>query len=137
MIPVIDLFAGPGGLGEGFSSYRREFGQRVFKVCLSIEKDPRAHRTLLIRSFYRQFPDGEAPDGYYDVLRGKIGVEELFARYPKAAAQAQAEAWNAELGNLKKFPKAIVDRRIKDAIGTHGKWILVGGPPCQAYSVVG
>ena len=39
MIPVIDLFAGPGGLGEGFSSITRPDGTRAFKIQLSIEKD--------------------------------------------------------------------------------------------------
>jgi len=34
-IPVIDLFAGPGGLGEGFSAFDRT---PQFKICLSIEK---------------------------------------------------------------------------------------------------
>jgi DNA (cytosine-5)-methyltransferase 1 len=42
-IPVIDMFAGPGGLGEGFSSLRDETGNPIFKLCLSIEKDPSAH----------------------------------------------------------------------------------------------
>ncbi len=45
-IPVIDLFAGPGGLGEGFSSIRDEKGEKVFKISLSIEKDIIAHKTL-------------------------------------------------------------------------------------------
>ena len=38
-IPVIDLFAGPGGLGEGFSSARDANGDRCFRIALSIEKD--------------------------------------------------------------------------------------------------
>ena len=38
-VPVIDLFAGPGGLGEGFSSVVDENGNRVFDIKLSIEKD--------------------------------------------------------------------------------------------------
>ena len=44
-IPVIDLFAGPGGLGECFSALRRG-GRSVFKIGVSIEKDPFAHQTL-------------------------------------------------------------------------------------------
>ena len=54
-IPVIDLFAGPGGLAEGFSSFINN-GERLFVIRLSIEKDIDAHITLQLRSFYRQFP---------------------------------------------------------------------------------
>ena len=66
-IPVIDLFAGAGGLGEGFSSffYNR---RKIFNIKISIEKEKYAHETLELRSFYRKFKDGEAPKEYYDVL---------------------------------------------------------------------
>ena len=37
--PVIDIFAGPGGLGEGFAAYARNEGKTEFKIQLSIEKD--------------------------------------------------------------------------------------------------
>lgn len=50
-IPIIDLFAGPGGLGEGFTSVLNDHNQRVFKIALSIEKDNFAHQTLTLRSF--------------------------------------------------------------------------------------
>ena len=53
-IPIIDLFAGPGGFGEGFSSLRDHKRQPVFKIALSIEKDPIAHRTLMLRAVFRQ-----------------------------------------------------------------------------------
>ena len=60
MIPVIDVFAGPGGLGEGFSALRdSRSGLPIFKIALSIEKDHVAHLTLRLRSFFRQFPDGQ------------------------------------------------------------------------------
>ena len=55
LIPIIDLFAGPGGLGEGFMSLKYDDGKSVFDIKLSIEKDKNAHKTLLWRSFYRQF----------------------------------------------------------------------------------
>ena len=55
MIPIIDIFAGPGGLGEGFSSLVNDANERAFKIKLSIEKEPHAHRTLQLRAFFRQF----------------------------------------------------------------------------------
>lgn len=134
-IPVIDLFAGPGGLGEGFSSLTHA-DERVFKIKLSIEKEEHAHQTLELRAFMREFPPKKAPDDYYEYLRGKITREELFARFPNEAASAANEAWFAELGG-ESAPHDEVDKRIRNAVGGVPKWILIGGPPCQAYSLVG
>ena len=67
-IPIIDLFAGPGGLGEGFSSLL-EAKKRVFDIKVSIEKDEDAHRTLQLRAFTRQFGHGDLPEEYYELLR--------------------------------------------------------------------
>ena len=69
-IPIIDLFAGPGGLSEGFMSLKNDQGKSVFDIKLSIEKDINAHKTLSLRSFYRQFvKNGETvPEDYYNVL---------------------------------------------------------------------
>jgi len=69
-IPVIDLFAGPGGLSEGFASYC--FGtDRPFRIRLSIEKDIWAHQTLELRAFFRQF-GSRVPEDYYGLLRGEF-----------------------------------------------------------------
>jgi DNA (cytosine-5)-methyltransferase 1 len=135
-IPVIDLFAGPGGLGEGFSSITRDDGARAFKIKLSIEKDEHAHRTLELRAFFREFPPHEAPTEYYDYLARRITREELFRQHHDAAAKAASEAWLAELGAEKTSDRA-VDDRIRAALGTRRNWVLIGGPPCQAYSIVG
>ncbi len=136
-VPIVDLFAGPGGLGEGFDSLRPT-GRRIgFEVVLSIECDPWAHRTLELRSFFRQFPRGKAPEAYYDYLRGKVKRDALFAAYPLQAKAAAAVARKAKLGEEE---PAVVDRWIRKALGPAcetGKWALVGGPPCQAYSLVG
>jgi DNA (cytosine-5)-methyltransferase 1 len=138
-IPIIDIFAGPGGLGEGFSSLLNQRGQRVFEIKLSIEKDEFAHRTLELRAFTRQFSVGDAPDNYYDYIRGNPNVtrDMLFHSYADQAASAKREAWLAELG---KTPASEVRNRILEAFGgkkATANWVLIGGPPCQAYSLLG
>ena len=67
-IPVIDLFAGPGGLGEGFTSLLDANSNRIFEIKLSIEKDEDAHQTLELRSFLRQFPANQLPAEYYAMV---------------------------------------------------------------------
>jgi DNA (cytosine-5)-methyltransferase 1 len=141
-IPVIDVFAGPGGLSEGFSSVKGN-GKLFFDVKLSIEKDPIAHRTLELRSFYRQFiKQGKpVPPEYYDVLREtdidkrEAKRKALLESYPEGKI-AKKDALLHELG-----PKTRehTDALIKKALGKNHKkdWVLIGGPPCQAYSLVG
>jgi len=64
-------------------------------------------------------------------------VEKLYARYPAQRQQAESEAWNAELGNEQAFPASEIDRRISRSLGGAKDWVLIGGPPCQAYSIAG
>ena len=136
-IPIIDIFAGPGGLSEGFSTVISPGGERAFKVKLSIEMNEHAHRTLELRAFFREFPLGQAPDDYYNYLAGCISRQELFSLHPKAAQRAADEAWHAELGGAE-APPALIDERIRKALGKGRiNWVLIGGPPCQAYSLVG
>lgn len=134
-IPIIDLFAGPGGLGEGFSSVINENNQRHFKIALSIEKDDFAHQTLLLRSFLRQFPYKKLPPEYYQFVRGEIEINALYKTFPLEAGHAKKEAWRFELG--KPETHHIIDKRIKEALKENKDFVLIGGPPCQAYSVVG
>src|SRR5580692_5491586 len=112
MIPVIDLFAGPGGLGEGFSAFQNSEGHAAFHVALSIEKDPVAHETLKLRSFFRQFRRRDVPEEYYDHLRGKIDRPHLYESFAAQAAIADCEAWNAELGNYRSVAASEIDKRI-------------------------
>ena len=140
-IPVIDLFAGPGGLGEGFSSLTKK-SVRTFDIKLSIEQDENAHRTLEFRSFFRQFAVGKAPAEYYEVLREsdlkkrEETKQNLYSSFPEEYNVAKHEAWCAELGN-EKFPAELIDTRINDALCGIKNWMLIGGPPCQAFSLVG
>ncbi len=140
-IPVIDLFAGPGGLAEGFSSVI-ENNKRIFKIKLSVEKDQDAHKTLELRSFCRQFPPGNLPPEYYSMLmetdldQREKKKQLLFRQFDKEYKAAKEEAWLAELGN-EQFPSEMIDQRIQSALKDEKNWLLIGGPPCQAYSLAG
>ena len=138
-IPIIDIFAGPGGLCEGFSNITSA-NKRVFESKLSIEMDTNAHKTLELRSFFRKFSLKNVPEEYYQLMR-ELDIErretlkkELYKRYPKQAKQDQQEAWCTTLGVV---PEKEVDSRIQTALKGEKNWVLIGGPPCQAYSLVG
>src|SRR5262245_15066831 len=131
-IPVIDIFAGPGGLGEGFSRCLHK-KERAFKIRLSIEMDPVAHQTLQLRSFYRQFDPANVPETYYAYLRGTVTRGELESKYSEQFNAAKDEAWRATLG---KTDPDEVSQQIAKALGRErDNWLLIGGPPCQAYSL--
>ncbi|QNR23648.1 DNA cytosine methyltransferase [Croceimicrobium hydrocarbonivorans] len=138
-IPVIDIFAGPGGLAEGFSSLD---GGRAFDIRLSIEKEANEHRTLELRSFVRQFERNKLPEAYYQVMReADLNMREqlkqqLYKDFPEQYLQAKTEAWQCTLGS-DEFPPEKVNERITNALNGAKDWILIGGPPCQAYSLVG
>ena len=134
-VPVVDLFAGAGGLAEGFASLVIH-RSRPFLSVLSIEKDRAACDTLRLRSFFRKFRGTDAPEDYYRFLRGEMLSEDLYGRYPRQAASAHREVWQQELGSANS-DSANVDARIKAAISHTDFWVLAGGPPCQAYSTVG
>ena len=142
MIPIIDIFAGPGGLGEGFSSLLNNDGERVFRIKLSVEKDPHAHQTLKLRSFFREFNIGQVPDDYYSFVRGEITLSELYERYPAQVEAAEIETCCGTLGepdegDFNALTNVEVDMRIRNALDGQANWVLIGGPPCQAYSLVG
>ena len=135
-IPVIDLFAGPGGLGEGFSSILDPHGRPRFLLKVSAEKDPTAHKTLSLRALYRKFTEGQVPDCYYDHIQGSISREELF-EHPDVADAGQEALEEAQKFELGKDDPEHLNRRIQAAIGGADDWVLIGGPPCQAYSIAG
>ncbi len=159
-IPIIDLFAGPGGLGEGFSSIFDDNNDPVFDIKLSIEKDENAHETLRLRSFYRKFPKEGVPPEFYEVIRQKswkkrkATIDKLKTKYPEKWKAADNEAWCFELPYPEEFDKKgnkkggyteseiserhkLIDRRITKALNGREDFLLIGGPPCQAYSLVG
>ncbi|MBT7615743.1 MAG: DNA cytosine methyltransferase [Calditrichaeota bacterium] len=135
-IPIIDIFAGPGGLSEGFGAVNGQLKVSPFKIALSIENDFYSWQTLSLRHFFRQFQTNNyaIPQEYYLHLAEKLGRDELFKKFPKAAKEALNASWQTTLGEV---DEEELDLRIQRAVGESKNWILIGGPPCQAYSLAG
>jgi DNA (cytosine-5)-methyltransferase 1 len=147
-IPVIDLFAGPGGLGEGFS---RETSVD-FRIAVSIEKDPSAYETLRLRAAFRFLQRSRAGANTWerwDAIVADTPWSSTFdqlahcgdAAIEAACRAATEEALNLELGprartrasgEIRKRLLALID---SDKLPRNS--VLIGGPPCQAYSIVG
>lgn len=133
-IPIVDLFAGPGGLGEGFSSLK----DTPFRIIVSAEMDPSAHSTLRLRAFYRLLKKQNTPrllQSYYLYCNGDGDVP-YDTSNKDFWIEADEEAQQLTLGDREDNLK--LDHRINQAeLGPKQPWVLIGGPPCQAYSLVG
>ncbi|EKB15859.1 DNA cytosine methyltransferase [Aeromonas veronii] len=135
-IPVVDLFAGPGGLGEGFSSLN---DGKAFEIRVSAEKDPIARETLRLRSFYRLLKNHrrDCLQDYYQYCNGDADqpyTEKTNDLWEKAGLEAMCLEIGSESGNQR------LDQAITKALENRNEsqpWVLIGGPPCQAYSLAG
>jgi len=133
---IVDLFAGPGGLGEGFASLRVG-DHSPFQIGISVEKETSAHRTLTLRAFVRAYAEkhGALPKAYIDFHAGQEAEPDWSTVDAAAWDHAISEACCLELGTepAAEAIDSVVVRLRKDFDDT----ILIGGPPCQAYSLVG
>ena len=135
-VPVVDLFSGPGGLAEGFAQVCDPNGERRFRIALSVEMESTAHRTLRLRAFLREFRAG-LPKEYYDFLNRKVAREPRWDElYPGEWKKACDETQCLRLGTSE--ASAFLQDRIREIRNKHGnRTILLGGPPCQSYSIAG
>ncbi len=132
-IPIVDLFAGPGGLGEGFSSVEGD----PFRIIVSAEMENSAHNTLRLRAFYRLLKRkiDEPMDSYYGFCNGRALLP-YDESNENEWVEAGIEAQQLVLGNAEDNLR--LDQRITQyGLGPTKPWVLIGGPPCQAYSLVG
>lgn len=139
MFPVVDLFAGPGGLNEGFSSVKDDKGEFVFETMASFEMDALACQTLRLRATYREILRSKGDmQPYYDYISGRKSWQEIFVgEFRKSYESAKSHVYQVELGEPNR-PE--VDKFIQEKLGPEkerGNWALIGGPPCQAYSLAG
>ena len=133
---IVDLFAGPGGLGEGFASLV-DGGQTPYRIGLSVENETAAHRTLVLRAFLRRYRQrcGDLPHQFIEFHAGRTNEpdwEDVDAESWRCAVE---EARRLELGDER--DSAEIDQAIKKTRQEFDDTILIGGPPCQAYSLIG
>jgi DNA (cytosine-5)-methyltransferase 1 len=121
----IDLFSGAGGLSEGFIN-------AGFEPVAHVEIDNHACKTIETRLFYHYLRSNDRLDEYNDYLLGRITREELSSR-------CQGQDLSESVIN-----KGIGENNNKDIFGLidkllNGRFVdvVIGGPPCQAYSLVG
>jgi len=130
MYSVIDLFAGCGGLSEGFR-------QTGFDIIAQVEKDKWACETLKTRFLYYILKEIGKGYLYNRFLREKISREDILIKYPEIKQLIDYTVIQAEFGN-DRFDEIIEQienaRGVYDASRIH---VVIGGPPCQPYSVVG
>ncbi|MDI6653695.1 DNA cytosine methyltransferase [Gluconobacter japonicus] len=133
---IVDLFAGPGGLGEGFASLVED-GHAPFRIGISVEKEASAHRTLMLRAFLREYRahHGVLPKEFIDFHAGQVPEPDWSAIDARAWQQAIEEARALELGT--EAATSTIDGAIATLKRKYDDTILIGGPPCQAYSLVG
>lgn len=131
---VIDLFAGPGGLGEGFASYSNH---ERFKILCSVEMDSYACQTLCGRKallLANENGDQKFHDRYLQrLLNGRqkpIGEELDGSLWNSATNMVIAAEMGTSEGNAR------VDAAL-NKLKPNDRRVLIGGPPCQAYSLVG
>lgn len=123
----IDLFAGAGGLSEGFV-------QAGFNPIAHVEMKESAAQTLVTRSAYFYLVQTGQSAVYYDYLRGTITRETMLEKVPKRIKDTViCETMSDETlpGICKKIDNIMKIRGIKNVD------VIIGGPPCQAYSLVG
>lgn len=123
----IDVFSGAGGLSEGFFNCN-------FNPVAHVEMNSYATETLKTRSCYYYLKKTSNLAYYYEYLRGNVTKEELYMSVPK---EVLATVINEEISDrtYKKIFEKIDRIMQQDGIGEID--VLIGGPPCQAYSLVG
>ena len=112
-------------------------GHAPFRIGISVEKEAAAHRTLRLRAFLREYGTrhGGLPKEYIDFHAGLTTEPDWSAVDGEAWQQASREARALELGT--DAAAAAIDDAICELGRRYDDTVLIGGPPCQAYSLVG
>lgn len=121
----IDLFSGAGGLSEGFI-------KAGFNPIAHVEIDSNACKTLETRLTYHKLKEENKLDYYHDYLLEKLSREKFISNFSNH--EISKSVINSAIGGennteiFKRINELATDREID---------LIVGGPPCQAYSLIG
>ncbi|MCK5461155.1 DNA cytosine methyltransferase [Candidatus Gracilibacteria bacterium] len=122
---ILDLFAGAGGLSEGF-------WKEGFDFVGHIEMDSYACETLETRSIYYYLKKTNNLEDYEAYVKGLVSKESLVKKYKlneelKKIINAEIDDKNCD----------ILISNMKKKLGNDDLLGIIGGPPCQAYSNIG
>ena len=120
----LDLFAGGGGLSEGFV-------QAGFEPVAHVERGRAQCYTLRTRRAYHWLKQHNQLETYADYLKGNISRSALYGSVPE---RIMASIINAEIGEE---TLSRICRDIDELLQGTSLDLIIGGPPCQAYSIVG
>jgi len=131
----LDLFAGAGGLSEGFIRAGME-------PVAHIEADRHACETLRTRSIYHHLKNADKLDYYWKYLKTYNKSEEEKELAHKEMLKHIPGEWLEPVMNVEISEDSIdaiferIDNRL-DKLERKEIDLIIGGPPCQAYSLVG
>ncbi len=121
---IIDLFAGAGGLSEGFR-------RNGIDIVAHVEKDINASFTLKTREGYYYCLENDKMELYMNYINGLITRDEFYSNIPEKvlnkviAMEISDENYNNIIHKID---------TLLDGAEVSG---IIGGPPCQAYSIAG
>ena len=123
----IDLFAGAGGLSEGFT-------RMGFTPIAHVEMNKDACDTLRTRAVFYWLRENGKENIYYNYLKSENRDKDFFWKENGVPQHVVDSVINKEIS---KETLSEIFELIDSILGSKKVDIIIGGPPCQAYSVAG
>ncbi len=123
----IDLFAGAGGLSEGFT-------RMGFTPIAHVEMNKDACDTLRTRAVFHWLRENGKENIYYNYLKSENRDKDFFWKENGVPQHVVDSVINKEIS---KETLSEIFELIDSILGDKNVDVVIGGPPCQAYSVAG
>lgn len=124
----IDIFAGAGGLSEGFI-------RAGFEPVGHIEMDKNACMTIKTRMAYHNLKKNKNLNLYIDYLNGSISRDQLHNFISDELINKTVINEELSTNTISNVIK-IIENNLNN-LNCNSIDVVVGGPPCQSYSLVG